>query len=218
MHQFGCVTKLRFVDLTQQLCMNHRESCILKMEQRFSKSTTTKGSKHHHRQCTIMGRSLTCLLHIPLPQLLSIHHQETRRAGRLQHCSPASATSAWEKLKLSSHLACLKDKGGSSMCQGKVGNWDCGGPSVHSVQLLVVNSQRAELYSSSSGGFNRKRRTEDTTALWWWQFIIAHLRSGGDSECNSLIAAAHGRFCYAASMCSPIRCSTSWSCREAQRT
>lgn len=143
------------------------ESCTLKMEQKFSKSTTTKGSKHHHRQCTIMGRSLTCLLHIPLPQLLSIQHQETPRAGTLKHCSPASTPSVREKLKLSSHLACLREKGGSSMCQGKVGNRDCGGPSVHSVQLLVVNSQRAELYTSSSGGFNRKRRAEDTTAFWW---------------------------------------------------
>lgn len=139
----------------------------LKWSRNSPKFTTTKGSKHHHRQCTIMGRSLTCLLLIPLPQLLSIQHQETQRAGRLQHCSPAGTTSVWEKLKLSAHLAFLKEKGRSSMCQGKVGNWDCGGPSVHSVQLLVFNSQRAELYTSSYGGFNRKRRTDDTTALWW---------------------------------------------------
>lgn len=129
----GCVIEVRFVDLAHWLRIKTQIVATSKWNKSLKRSTT-KGSKPHYRQSTIMERSDSSPPHLLSPPLFCSCFQFSTKTHREQeHHNSASTTSAHEKLKLLSHLAWLRENGGSTICHGIAGASDCGGPSVHSV-------------------------------------------------------------------------------------
>lgn len=105
------ITEVRFVDLTHWLRIKHR-LLQLQKETKSLKRSTTKGSKPHYRQSTIMERSDSSPPHLLSPPYSAAAFNSAPRHTESRNITTQPATtSAHEKLKLLSHLAWLRENG-----------------------------------------------------------------------------------------------------------
>lgn len=99
------------------------------MEEKFSKSTTTEGRKtssqarHHCGEITDLSPPHPT----PAAAFNSAGDTESWNITALQ---PSQQRICMREIKVLLTSGLAEGGGGSSMCQGKVGNSDCGGPSV----------------------------------------------------------------------------------------
>lgn len=127
-------------------------------------------------------------------QLLWVQHQQAQSAGTLQRCSPASTTSVWEELKLSSHLektgeSPMSRKGWcfrlwwaiSRQCLTAGGHQSVGRPSAQQLWRFTAHSTGSEEQRTlpPPGGHETSSHSYDQSLL----LLLAR----GDSEWNSAL-------------------------------